>query len=73
MKSVNSFDTKIPRSARDAIDVLYEMSELLGTELDRQTLALCVGMIEEGTNPLALAEVVRELRQEAKQRAKSTS
>ncbi|CAH7688231.1 expressed protein [Phakopsora pachyrhizi] len=35
--------------------VLFEISQLLGTGIDRQTLALCIGMIEEGTNPIALA------------------
>ncbi|KAA1088602.1 hypothetical protein PGT21_002659 [Puccinia graminis f. sp. tritici] len=65
-------ESKTPRTARDAIDVLHEISELLGTGLDQQTLALCVGMIEEGTNPLALAQVVQELRQEAKGKGKAT-
>ncbi|KAH9440618.1 hypothetical protein MJO28_002344 [Puccinia striiformis f. sp. tritici] len=64
-------ETKTARTARDAIEVLHEISELLGTGLDQQTLALCVGMIEEGTNPLALAQVVQELRQEVKGKSKS--
>lgn len=62
--------SKPTRTARDAIDVLHEISEMLGTGLDQQTLALCVGMIEEGTNPLALAQVVQELRQEAQGKVK---
>jgi len=35
--------------------VLYEMSQLLNTQLDKETLATCVGMIESGVNPEALA------------------
>jgi mitotic-spindle organizing protein 1 len=35
--------------------VLYEMSQLLNTQLDKETLATCVAMIESGVNPEALA------------------
>ena len=31
------------------------MSQLLHTQLDKQTLALCVTMLENGVNPEALA------------------
>lgn len=34
---------------------LYEISQLLNTQLDKETLATCVGMIESGVNPEALA------------------
>ncbi|KAH9817181.1 hypothetical protein DFH28DRAFT_171152 [Melampsora americana] len=44
----------------------------MGTGLDRQTLALCISMVEDGTNPLALATVVRELRREAEARSSKT-
>ncbi|OAV94647.1 hypothetical protein PTTG_26947 [Puccinia triticina 1-1 BBBD Race 1] len=71
--SSTATESKPARPARDALDVLHEISELLGTGLDQQTLALCVGMIEEGTNPVALAQVVRELRQEAKGKTNKTT
>lgn len=35
--------------------VLYDISQLLNTQLDKETLALCVTMIESGVNPEALA------------------
>lgn len=35
--------------------VLFEISQLLNTKLDRDQLALCVSMIESGVNPDALA------------------
>ncbi|KIK38295.1 hypothetical protein CY34DRAFT_809510 [Suillus luteus UH-Slu-Lm8-n1] len=44
---------------------LYEISQLLNTQLDKETLATCVGMIESGVNPEALAAVIQELRREA--------
>ena len=34
---------------------LYDISQLLNTQLDRETLATCVSMIESGVNPEALA------------------
>jgi len=35
--------------------VLYDISQLLNTHLDRNQLATCVAMIENGVNPEALA------------------
>ena len=35
--------------------VLHDISQLLNTKLDKETLATCVGMIESGVNPEALA------------------
>lgn len=60
---------------------LFDISQLLNTQLDKETLATCVGMIESGVNPEALAvrpdalpslhvvtickAVIQELRREA--------
>ena len=35
--------------------VLHDISQLLNTQLDKETLATCIGMIESGVNPEALA------------------
>ncbi|KAI5121888.1 hypothetical protein M0805_001093 [Coniferiporia weirii] len=43
---------------------LYDISQLLNTQLDRETLAICVSMIESGVNPEALSAVILELRRE---------
>lgn len=51
---------------RLCLSVLYDLSVLLGTGLDRQTLALCVSMVEDGANPSALAvRVFSTLKQRA--------
>lgn len=42
-------------SKREHLLVLYDISQLLGTQLDKETLATCIGMIESGVNPEALA------------------
>ncbi|KAG2068749.1 hypothetical protein BDR04DRAFT_1023772 [Suillus decipiens] len=52
-------------AAQQTLDTLYEISQLLNTQLDKETLATCVGMIESGVNPEALAAVIQELRREA--------
>ncbi|KAF9071285.1 mitotic-spindle organizing gamma-tubulin ring associated-domain-containing protein [Rhodocollybia butyracea] len=51
-------------SAQQTLDTLYEMSQLLNTQLDKETLTTCVRMIESGVNPEALAAVIQELRRE---------
>lgn len=45
--------------------VLFEMSKLLNCGLDRESLEICVSMLEEGVNPEALAAVIKELRRES--------
>jgi mitotic-spindle organizing protein 1 len=45
--------------------VLHEISTLLETGLDQETLAILLALCEQGVNPEALAAVVRELRREA--------
>ncbi|KAI0091673.1 mitotic-spindle organizing gamma-tubulin ring associated-domain-containing protein [Irpex rosettiformis] len=51
-------------SAHQVLDILYDISQLLNTQLDKETLATCVSMIEAGVNPEALAAVVQELKRE---------
>ncbi|CAI8041499.1 Mitotic-spindle organizing protein 1 [Geodia barretti] len=50
--------------ARDAMKTVKEISDLLNTGLDEETLKVCVQLLEAGVNPEALAAVVRELRRE---------
>mmetsp|Transcript_71907 Transcript_71907/g.159958 ORF Transcript_71907/g.159958 Transcript_71907/m.159958 type:complete len:94 (-) Transcript_71907:527-808(-) len=49
----------------ETLDVLYDISQLLQTGLDRESLAVLVGLTETGVNPEALAAVVKELRRES--------
>ncbi|KAF2862766.1 hypothetical protein K470DRAFT_255677 [Piedraia hortae CBS 480.64] len=60
--------TKLPddvkrAAARETIDILYEISTLLNTQLDRKSLSYCVSLIENGVDPEALAHVILTLRQ----------
>mmetsp|Transcript_48099 Transcript_48099/g.86538 ORF Transcript_48099/g.86538 Transcript_48099/m.86538 type:complete len:89 (-) Transcript_48099:132-398(-) len=49
----------------EAMDIIYEISTLLNTGLNKETLAALVGLCELGVNPEALADAVRDLRKEA--------
>ncbi|GLD94234.1 hypothetical protein PINS_up002845 [Pythium insidiosum] len=48
-----------------ALETAYELSRLLNTGLDRETLCILVELIEQGVHPEALAAVVRDLRKDA--------
>eukprot|EP00347_Sterkiella_histriomuscorum_P005990 403354497 len=50
--------------AKETIDILQEMSQILNCGLDQRTLALLVALIENGVNPEALANVMKELKRE---------
>ena len=51
--------------ARETFSTLKELSELLNTGLDRESLRLCVQLCEQGAHPEALATIIRELRRES--------
>ncbi|KAI7902979.1 mitotic-spindle organizing gamma-tubulin ring associated-domain-containing protein [Cokeromyces recurvatus] len=48
---------------KETVDLLYEMSNMLNTGLDRETIGLCISLCERGVNPEALATVIKELRE----------
>ncbi|KJZ77092.1 Mitotic-spindle organizing protein 1 [Hirsutella minnesotensis 3608] len=58
-------DTDKHAAAQQAVDILHEICVILNCHLDRRTLSICISMIERGVNPEALAQVIKELRQEA--------
>lgn len=53
-------------AARKTFQTLYQISKLLNTNLDPNTLSMCIRLCENGVNPHALAAVVKELQQEVK-------
>ncbi|KAL6613588.1 mitotic-spindle organizing gamma-tubulin ring associated-domain-containing protein [Neocallimastix sp. 'constans'] len=56
-------DSEQAIQARETIEILYEISQLLNTDLDRETLSYCISLCEAGVNPEALAAVIKELKQ----------
>jgi len=58
-------DVASMQRANETLDIAYEISKILDTGLDRETLSILIGLLENGVNPEALAAVVKELRREA--------
>jgi len=56
--------SKVP-AARETIDTLMEISNLMNTGLDSESLAICIKLCEAGVNPEALAAVIKELKRES--------
>ncbi|XP_062212879.1 mitotic-spindle organizing protein 1A-like [Phragmites australis] len=49
------------RQAKESLELAFQMSQILGTGLDRHTLSLLMALCDRGANPEALAALVREL------------
>ncbi|XP_059410154.1 mitotic-spindle organizing protein 1-like isoform X2 [Carassius carassius] len=49
-------------AVRETMDALLEISRLLNTGLDMESLSICVRLCEQGINPEALSSVIKELR-----------
>lgn len=58
-----------PAEASASLDRIMEMSNILRTGLNRNTLGLLVALCNEGVSPDALAEIVRFLRRESEEDA----
>ena len=52
------------RDAMDAMQVVEEIADLLKTGLDKETLSICVRLIENGVNPTPLAHIILNLKRE---------
>ncbi|KAI9911899.1 hypothetical protein PsorP6_008889 [Peronosclerospora sorghi] len=57
----------ITASSAEVMETVYELSRLLNTGLDRDTLAILMALIQKGVNPEALAAVVKDLRKDAEE------
>uniref|UniRef100_A0A3B4V0K8 Mitotic spindle organizing protein 1 n=1 Tax=Seriola dumerili TaxID=41447 RepID=A0A3B4V0K8_SERDU len=49
-------------AVRETMEALLEISRLLNTGLDMESLSICVRLCEQGINPEALSAVIKELR-----------
>lgn len=48
-----------------ALECAHELSKLLDCGLDKETLSVCLALLENGVNPEALAEAIKRLRAQA--------
>ncbi|KAL1216838.1 Mitotic-spindle organizing protein 1A [Cardamine amara subsp. amara] len=49
-------------TARESLELVFRMSNILETGLDRHTLSVLIALCDIGLNPEALATLVKELR-----------
>ncbi|XP_054159065.1 uncharacterized protein LOC128957348 [Oppia nitens] len=54
-----------PNGSKELMETIYEMSNIMKTDLDPESLVICFKLIENGVNPEALAKVVRNLRKQS--------
>lgn len=54
-------------TAAEALDIAYEINKVLDCGLDKESLSICIALLETGINPEALAQVIDKLREEAAQ------
>lgn len=54
------------------LDSLHELSNILETGLDRETLSILLELTEAGVNPEALAALVKELRKQMEENDEQT-
>ncbi|KAI3794007.1 hypothetical protein L1987_36632 [Smallanthus sonchifolius] len=57
-------DQDSTHTARESLDLVFEMSNIVDTGLDRHTLSVLIALCDLGLNPEALAAVVKEFRSE---------
>ncbi|WCJ31779.1 Mitotic-spindle organizing protein 1 [Euphorbia peplus] len=53
------------KTARESLDLAFQISNILDTGLDRHTLSLLIALCDLGLNPEALAAVVKEVQRES--------
>ncbi|CAK0771529.1 hypothetical protein CVIRNUC_003869 [Coccomyxa viridis] len=51
--------------ANATLDIVHEIATILDTGLSKEETAIIIALIENGVNPQALAEVVKQLKREA--------
>jgi len=61
---ITSGDAGSGSNSKDTLETLHEMSQLLKTGLDFETLSICFKLIENGVNPEILANVIVKLRKQ---------
>jgi len=54
----------LPYPYQQAFDLLFEISQMMDTGLDKESLSIVVSLCETGVNPEALSALVREFRRE---------
>ncbi|KAI3696647.1 hypothetical protein L6452_29095 [Arctium lappa] len=62
--STSFMDPEAARTAKESLELVFQMSNILNTGLDRHTLSVLIALCDHGLNPEALAAVVKEFRKD---------
>ncbi len=54
----------VQQDTEETVDDVFRLSQILGCEIDRETVSILLRLTELGVNPEALALVTRELQRE---------
>jgi len=70
VRMANSSDSsphyeQVDASAKETLEILCEMSKIMNTGLDPESLSITYRLIENGINPQTLSDVISNLRKEA--------
>ncbi|KAE8246759.1 hypothetical protein A4X13_0g5640 [Tilletia indica] len=58
-------ETRAPAPlAKEAVDVLFDVSQLVRTGLNREQLQACLTLLDQGVSGEAVAAIVKELRKD---------
>ncbi|KAG9154900.1 hypothetical protein Leryth_015543 [Lithospermum erythrorhizon] len=66
-------DREAARTARDSLELAFQISNILETGLDRHTLSILIALCDAGINPESLAVLVKELRTDSASNSNSSS
>lgn len=50
------------QEARQSLEVAHELSKLLDCGLDKESLSICIALLEQGLNPEVIEPIARPLR-----------
>ena len=58
------YEQQVDASAKETLEILSEMSKIMNTGLDLESLSITYRLIENGINPQTLSDVISNLRKE---------
>ena len=64
-QSVTNASSNDTRDAMEALQLIEELANILHVGLDKETLTLCIRLMENGINPTTLARGILDIKRDA--------
>lgn len=61
----NQMTNEEHNEAVETLEILHEISQTLNCGIDKETLSIIVTLIENGVDPLAVASIIKEVKNES--------